>query len=62
MNVAFDLERLRDAGLLSRLAPRWEESIDGRLLRVAMAEGPSGELIELLQPSRQTKQSRSKDR
>jgi len=62
VNVAFDLERLRDAGLLSRLAPRWEESIDGRLLRVEMAEGPSGELIELLQPSRQTKQSRSKDR
>jgi hypothetical protein len=52
-----DLERLRQAGLLSRLAPPWEESIDGRLLRVAMAEGPSGELIELLQPPRQSKQS-----
>ncbi len=31
------------------MAPPWDEEVDGRSLRVAMVEGPSGELIELLQ-------------
>ena len=51
-DVDRDFERL---GRFSegRSAQPWDEAVAGRELRVAMIEGPSGELVELLQaPSR----------
>ena len=44
-----DAARLAQDVMTSRMAPPWDEEVDGRSLRVAMVEGPSGELIELLQ-------------
>lgn len=47
-DVAADLPAL--AGLSrGRRSPVWEESVAGRSLRVGIAEGPSGELVELLE-------------
>jgi hypothetical protein len=50
-DVDRDLERL--AGLTERRRTEpWDERVAGRDLRVAMVEGPSGELVELLQAPR----------
>lgn len=47
-DVAADLPAL--AGLSrGRRSPVWEESVAGRSLRIGIAEGPSGELVELLE-------------
>ena len=56
-----DLARICDGGLLLRSTPAWEEFIDGRALRVAMLEGPSGELIELIQLPRRGTPSERQD-
>ena len=47
-----DFERLRATGLLVQSAPPWDELIAERTTTVAMVEGPSGELVELLQAPR----------
>jgi catechol 2,3-dioxygenase-like lactoylglutathione lyase family enzyme len=44
-----ELERLAATGLLLRCTSAWEEQIGGRMVTVAFIEGPSGELVELLQ-------------
>ena len=46
-----DLRRLAATGLLVRFTSAWEEYIGGRAISVAFLEGPSGELVELLQVS-----------
>jgi hypothetical protein len=48
-DVAAELQRLHATGLLGRATDIWEERVDGRTLRVAIVEGPAGELVELLQ-------------
>jgi len=45
------LERLAASGLLLRFTSAWEEQVGGRTVAVAFVEGPSGELVELLQVS-----------
>ncbi len=50
-----ELERLRAAGLLLRFTPSWTERIGTRTAVVAIVEGPSGELVELLQAPRREK-------
>jgi hypothetical protein len=47
-----ELERLRRTGLLLRFTPSWTEQIGNRTVVVAIVEGPSGELVELLQAPR----------
>lgn len=47
-----DLERLRATGLLVQSSPPWAELIAERTTTVAIVEGPSGELVELLQAPR----------
>jgi catechol 2,3-dioxygenase-like lactoylglutathione lyase family enzyme len=47
-----ELERLRGMGLLLRFTPSWTEQIGTRTATVAIVEGPSGELVELLQAPR----------
>lgn len=47
-----ELERLAATGLLLRFTSAWEEQVGGRTVTVAIVEGPSGELVELLQVSR----------
>ena len=47
-----ELARLCGSGLLSRWTDPWDEDVGGRTVRVAMLEGPSGELVELLQVAR----------
>ncbi len=47
-----ELERLRRTGLLLRFTPSWTEQIGTRTAVVAIVEGPSGELVELLQAPR----------
>jgi catechol 2,3-dioxygenase-like lactoylglutathione lyase family enzyme len=47
-----ELERLRGTGLLLRFTPSWTEQIGNRTVVVAIVEGPSGELVELLQAPR----------
>jgi len=47
-----ELERLRATGLLLRFTPSWTEQIAMRTTVVAIVEGPSGELVELLQAPR----------
>lgn len=49
-----ELERLRGSGLLLRFTPSWTEQIGTRTAVVAIVEGPSGELVELLQAPRRT--------
>ncbi|HXA54464.1 MAG TPA: hypothetical protein VNV37_06270 [Solirubrobacteraceae bacterium] len=44
-----ELERLARTGLLVRCTSAWEEQVGGRTVKVAFVEGPSGELVELLQ-------------
>jgi catechol 2,3-dioxygenase-like lactoylglutathione lyase family enzyme len=46
-----ELERLAASGLLLRFTAAWEEEVGGRMVTVAFVEGPSGELVELLQVS-----------
>lgn len=47
-----DLGRLRETGLLLRFTASWTEQIGTRTTSVAIVEGPSGELVELLQAPR----------
>lgn len=47
-----ELERLRRTGLLLRFTPSWTEQIGTRTAVVAILEGPSGELVEVLQAPR----------
>jgi hypothetical protein len=51
-DVDRELARLADTGLLLRSTAVWNEEIADRTPRVAMIEGPSGELIELLEAPR----------
>jgi hypothetical protein len=48
-----ELERLRATGLLLRSTPPWTEQIASRAAVVAIVEGPSGELVELLEAPRE---------
>jgi hypothetical protein len=48
-SVDSDLRALERSGLLLRSTPSWSEKVAGRELTVAFVEGPSGELVELLQ-------------
>lgn len=48
-----ELNRLRASGLLLRCTPSWSERIGDRVVVVAVVEGPSGELVELLQVPRE---------
>lgn len=48
-NVDAELARLHRGALLHRATTVWEEHVAGRTLRVAIVEGPAGELVELLQ-------------
>lgn len=50
--IEHELERLRATGLLLRFTPSWTERIGTRTAVVAILEGPSGELVELLQAPR----------
>ena len=47
-----ELERLQGTGLLLRSTASWTEQVADRQTRVAFVEGPSGELVELLQAPR----------
>jgi catechol 2,3-dioxygenase-like lactoylglutathione lyase family enzyme len=47
-----ELERLRGTSLLLRFTPSWTEPIGTRTVVVAIIEGPSGELVELLEAPR----------
>jgi catechol 2,3-dioxygenase-like lactoylglutathione lyase family enzyme len=47
--VERELERLVATDLLLRRTPAWQEEVAGRTVTVAFVEGPSGELVELLQ-------------
>lgn len=51
-SIETDFERLSATGLLVESASPWVESIAGRTTTVAMVRGPSGELVELLQAPR----------
>ena len=44
--------RLEETGLLLRSTPSWLETAAGRSVAVAFVEGPSGELVELLEAHR----------
>ena len=44
-----ELEQLAATGLLKRFTSAWEERVAGRTVTVAFVEGPSGELVELLE-------------
>jgi hypothetical protein len=44
-----ELQRIHDTGLLLRSTPVWTETVADRETQVAFVEGPSGELVELLQ-------------
>jgi hypothetical protein len=48
-NVDAELARLHRGGVLRRATTTWDEDVAGRTLRVAIVEGPAGELVELLQ-------------
>ncbi|MET0604782.1 MAG: hypothetical protein ABW167_22570 [Baekduia sp.] len=48
-NVDAELARLHRGGVLRRATEAWDEDVAGRTLRVAIVEGPAGELAELLQ-------------
>lgn len=48
-NVDAELARLHRGGVLQRATEAWDEAVAGRTLRVAIVEGPAGELVELLQ-------------
>jgi hypothetical protein len=48
-NVDAELARLHRGGVLRRATEAWDEDVAGRTLRVAIVEGPAGELVELLQ-------------
>lgn len=48
-NVEQELARLLDTGFLLRSTAAWTEQIADRSPTVAIVEGPSGELVELLQ-------------
>jgi hypothetical protein len=50
--IEWDLEQLAATDLLLRSTSAWEEQVGGRTVTVAFVEGPSGELVELLQVSR----------
>jgi hypothetical protein len=53
-NVDAELARLHRRDVLRRATDAWDEPVAGRTLRVAIVEGPAGELVELLQiPSAQ---------
>ncbi len=53
-NVDAELARLHRGDVLRRATAAWDEDVAGRTLRVAIVEGPAGELVELLQiPSAQ---------
>lgn len=47
-----DLQALHDAGLLLRSTIPWTEQIADRQVRIAIVEGPGGELVELLEAPR----------
>ena len=47
-----ELARLRATGYLSRFTAPWTERLGSRTVVVAIVEGPSGELVELLQAPR----------
>jgi hypothetical protein len=47
-----DLEQLAATGLPRRFTPAWEEQLGSKMVTVAFIEGPSGELVELLQVAR----------
>jgi hypothetical protein len=47
-----ELDRLAGTDLLLRHTSAWEEQVGGRGVTVAFVEGPSGELVELLEISR----------
>jgi hypothetical protein len=46
-----ELEQMAATGLLLRSTTAWQENVGGRMVTVAFVEGPSGELVELLQLS-----------
>ena len=48
-NVDAELARLHRGDVLRRATTAWDEDVAGRTLRVAIVEGPAGELVELLQ-------------
>jgi hypothetical protein len=48
-NIGAELARLHRGDLLLRATEVWDEDVAGRTLRVAIVEGPAGELVELLQ-------------
>jgi hypothetical protein len=48
-NVDAELARLHRGDVLRRATEAWDEAVAGRTLRVAIVEGPAGELVELLQ-------------
>jgi hypothetical protein len=48
-NVDAELARLHRGDVLHRATTAWDEDVAGRTLRVAIVEGPAGELVELLQ-------------
>jgi hypothetical protein len=48
-NVDAELRRLGRGDVLRRATAAWDEDVAGRTLRVAVVEGPAGELVELLQ-------------
>lgn len=48
-NVDAELARLHRSAVLHRATEAWDEAVAGRTLRVAIVEGPAGELVELLQ-------------
>ena len=48
-NVDAELARLHRSDVLRRATEAWDEDVAGRTLRVAIVEGPAGELVELLQ-------------
>ncbi len=47
--LEFDLDRVTSTGLVLRSTPSWQETISGRPTTIAIIEGPSGELVEMLQ-------------
>jgi len=49
-----ELERLKHTDLLLRFTPSWSEQIGNRTAVVAIVEGPSGELVELLEAPRRS--------
>lgn len=54
-----ELARLHDTGLLLRSTPSWTEQIADRATNVAIVEGPSGELVELLEAPRRSPDDRA---